>query len=153
MVDYASRPRHFILTPKRKPLGKAIARGSRTAIISQCLKQAEMRTVLVKKLGKLVQKELVHICSTKFKSTLLQHSKHDMTNFSWSSIIAEMKDHAPILLEILLAATHTKQRRSNQELVIAMCTAMLCKLRRAEMSTAQKVISMILYAGHSSKQV
>ena len=97
-------------------------------------------------------KELVHICSTKFKSTLLQHSKHDMTNFSWSSIIAEMKDHAPILLEILLAATHTKQRRSNQELVIAMCT-MLCKLRRAEMSTAQKVISMILYAGHSSKQV
>ena len=150
MVDYASRPHHFILTPKRKPLGKAIARGSRTAIISQCLKQAEMRTVLVKKLGKLVQKELVH---TKFKSTLLQHSKHDMTNFSWSSIIAEMKDHAPILLEILLAATHTKQRRSNQELVIAMCTAMLCKLRRAEINTAQKVISMILYAGHSSKQV
>ena len=118
-------PTSLYFDTKKKTSGKSIARGSRTAIISQCLKQAEMRTVLVKTLGKLVQKELLHICSTKFKSALLQHSKHDMTNFSWNSVIAEMKDHAPILLEILLAATHTKQRRSNQELVLQ-CVLLCC---------------------------
>lgn len=141
------------MTPRRKPLGKAIARGSRTAIIAQCLKQPEMRDILIKKVGKLVQNEVAYMCSNKFKSTQLQHSKDDLLKFSWSDIIKEMEKHAPVLLQLLLNATKTRRDRPNRELVISMCTAMLCKLRRANMSTFQKIVSLIMYAGHSSKKV
>ena len=37
--------------------------------------------------------------------------------------------------------------------MIAMCTAMMCKLRNSKVNAAQKIVSLILYGGHASKQV
>ena len=70
--------------------------------------------------------------------------------FNWSVIMEEMRDHAPVLLK---QSTRTKCPQPNRHSVIAMCVAMLCKLRCSDMSLVHKVISLILYAGHSSKQV
>ena len=121
--------------------------------MTQCFKQKEMLNVIFKKVGKMIQRELIKVCSNKFCSTLLKNSKQDLLDFSFNDVIEEMEASAPILWKLLLTATRTKRDRPNQDVVIAMCTSMLCKLRRADMSTAQKMVSLILYAGHSSKQV
>ena len=64
-----------------------------------------------------------------------------------------MQQHAPTFLEILLAATAIRCPRPNRDAVISMCSAMVCKLHRPQMSAAQKTLSLILYAGHASKKV
>ena len=46
----------------------------------------------------------------------------------------------------MLQHVYTRCNRPNRDAVIAMCTAMMCKLQRPEISTAQKTISLIIYA-------
>ena len=101
----------------------------------------------------MIQVEVEALCSDRVDSTLKHHSREELMNFKWSSIYGELQQHAPILLEVLLAATTTRYPRPNREAVISMCAAMICKLRRPQMSTAQKTLSLILYAGYASKQV
>lgn len=101
----------------------------------------------------MVQSEVQALCSDQVDSTLNHSSRDDLISLKWSDIYDEMQKHTPILLEILLAATTTRCPRPNRELLISMCGAMICKLRRPQMCTAQKILSLILYAGHASKQV
>ena len=77
-----------------------------------------------------------------------------------------MECYAPVLLNILKEATKLSKIRKNQAVkqvslaslpnkknaIIAMTTVILCKNRRP-MWLLQKIISLILQAGRSSKQV
>lgn len=65
----------------------------------------------------------------------------------------EISTRAPVLLRILTAATKTRKDRPNQFTVIGMCFALILKHRNPSLNLIQKIISLILYAGHSSKQV
>ena len=146
-VEYARKPQSYNLTPSRKQIGKAVARGSRLSIATQCLKDADTRKHIIHKVGKVVQSEVAALCSGKRKS------KEELTRFKFQDVIHEMQERAPTLLSILLDATKTWRSRPNQTAVITMCTAMIYKLRRPEMSVAQKILLLILYAGHSAKKV
>lgn len=97
----------------------------------------------------MVQCEIATSCN----SILRHNSKEQLLRFKWKDVNLEMKEHAPILLSLLHAATHTRRSRPNQEAEIAMRTAMLCKHWRPEMTATHKTLSLILYAGHASKQV
>ena len=52
---------------------------------------------------------------------------------------------------ILSSITKTKSERANQNAIIGMCATILLKHRYSKMSLVQKIISTILYAGHTSK--
>ena len=101
----------------------------------------------------MIKSEIEALCSDRVDSTLKHHSRDELMSFEWGSIYTELQQHAPILLEVLLAATSTRSPRPNREALISMCAAMMCKLRRPQMCTAQKTLSLILYAGHASKKV
>lgn len=146
-------PRIYTLTPSRKPIGKAVARGSRLSIASQCLNDEGVSKHVIKKICKIVHSEMEALCSDRVDSTLKHHSREELLSFSWGKIYDEMRQHAPTLLEILLAATATRCARPNREAVISLCSAVICKLRRPQMSAAQKTLSILLYAGHASKKV
>ena len=151
-IGYA-RPRSYnIHTPTRKHISKAVARGSKVAVALHCLEDKKVRQHIIRKIGKTVRGEIAKLCS---KSVTVLHKKkvNSFMEFSWSVILEEMRDHTPVLLEILKQSTSTARPRPNRHLIIAMCVAMLCKLRNSDMSLVHQVISLILYAGHSSKQV
>ena len=112
-----------------------------------------IRKHVIHKVGKVVQSEVASLCSGKRKSVFQCQMKEELTRFKFQDVIHEMQKYAPTLLSILLDATKTRRSRPNQTAVIAMCTAMICKLRRPEMSIVQKILSLILYAGHSAKKV
>lgn len=97
--------------------------------------------------------EIAKLCSQEAQSVLRSQSRESLMDFKWDMIVEEMNHHAPLLLEILKCCTSTKRPRVNRHSVIALCVAMLCKLRCSDMSLAHKVLSLILYAGHSSKKV
>lgn len=59
--------------------------------------------------------------------------------------------HAPTILAIFRACTG--KNKENSEGVIGLCFAMLLKLHYSRMSLVQKVISVLLLSGHTSKQV
>ena len=65
----------------------------------------------------------------------------------------ELLTNAPILMSILMESTKTKTVRANSQAVIATCVGLLVKHRFTKMCLIQKLVSLILYAGHANKQV
>ena len=49
--------------------------------------------------------------------------------------------------------TWTRNSYINRDAIIGICTAMLLKYRYSKMSLVQRILSIILYAGHSGKEV
>ena len=152
-IQYRQLQKKYLLTPSRRRIGRAVARGSRLAIVSHCLEDVVLRKHIIASIGKRVQAEVATLCSDKCNSVLRQHAKEQLLKFKLENFNQEMRAHAPTLLTLLQAATHTRHQRPNQQAVIATCAAMMCKLRRKEMNMVQKTLSLILYAGHASKQV
>lgn len=141
------------MTPSRKYMGRAVARCSKSAVVAEILKDPATKKHLMKRIGMLVRRELVLMCSKNTNSILSSQSMSDLKEFTWDKLLAELSINAPILLSILQSCTHTSITRPNQNAVIGMCCAILLKFRFSKMSMVQKIMSLILYAGNSGKQV
>lgn len=93
------------------------------------------------------------LCSPATKSILGSQCLSDLSDFTWKKLIGELEVHAPVLLTILKDATVTRNEKPNREAIIGMCAALLLKHRYYKMSLVQKILALILYSGHSGKQV
>ena len=130
---------------------KQIARGSTLSVAKHTLKDPVMRKTVVKGIGQMIRRELSALCIRAVPSVL---STGVLESFTWNNLIEELHKDAPVLLEILRVATKSTRHRSfNQNAIIGICSSILCRHRSARMSLIQKVISLILYAGHANKQV
>ena len=147
------KPRRYLLTPSRKPVGKALARGSRKSLIDKSMKDCVVRKYVFMKASRIAHAEITALCSDKQKSLLRKHSASDMKAFTWDALLAELQSSAPLLMSVLLGCTRTKRPRANRKAVIGMCAALLLRHRYEKMSLVQKLVSLILYTGHSGKQV
>lgn len=118
------------------------------------IKDPELCKYMLNKVGHMIQAEIAKLCTEKFALGLLEaRNKDDLVSFDWRKLTSVLEKHLPLLYHILLSATKTKTNRPNRDAVIGMCVAMICKLRRPKMSVVQKILSLVLYAGHSAKQV
>jgi hypothetical protein len=147
------QPRTYRLTPKRKRVGKAIARGSKKALAEECFKDPVIKKYMMAKLGKVFRSELGAMCSVKVSSILLKRSEDVYAEFSWDMLYAELKANAATFLSILESCTQTRRPRRNRKATIGICAAILLKYRFSKMSLVQRILSLILYAAHSGKQV
>ena len=147
------QPRQYSLTPSRKRMGKAVARGSKKAIVQECFKDTVTTKHVLNHLGKILRREMKAMVSDNTGSLLRSQEIESMQNFSWDVVLQELHAHAPNLLHLLNSITSTKTDRDNQKAIIGMCASILLKHRYSKMSLVQKILSVILYAGHTSKQV
>ena len=76
-----------------------------------------------------------------------------LKDFEWDTVIDELRNHAPVVLGILQAATKPRVPRANTNAVIGTFAAIILKQRNSKMSLLQKIISLLLYSGHTSIQV
>ena len=152
-MSYKPPKATYILTPQRKKLGKAVARRSHQSIAIECLRNKNSCSHAMIILCSMIYKEIKSFSSNKAQSTLEYQSQKSIYNWEWETVHMECSSHAPLLLRILTAATRTKLERRNQTMVIVMCFAMIVKLRNPSLNILQKIISLIPYSGHSSKQV
>ena len=142
-----------LATPHRRCISKAAARGHKKAVADQCFADEEIKPYIMKRLCQIIHGEIVSMCSWRVHSVLQNQSNEAIKNFKWNVFVNELKANAPTLYEVMLACTKTRQPRTNRLGVIAMSVAMLLKLRLSRMSLVHKIIGLILYAGHTEKQV
>ena len=118
-----------------------------------CLDDGLIRRYILEGVCKILRGEIAAMCSDQVESMLKSQDVDDLSTFTWDGVHSELEEHAPTLLQILHGCTTFRIPRPNQKAVIGLCAAVLCKYRRSSMSLFQKVMSLILYAGHSSKKV
>ena len=133
-------------------MGRAAARNSKYALVTEVFKNEAYREYVLKKIGVLVRRELTLIYSEHEKSILSSQSPAVLHEFTWDVLLNELSSNAPVFFSILNSCTRTRKRRYNQNAVIGICSAILLKFRSPMMNVVQKILSLILYAGHSRKQ-
>ena len=110
----------------------------------------------MKVMGRVLRSEVAAITSDDFSSITRNKSKESVKNFAHivNTIISELKSKAPTLLSILQSCLKTRKRQQeNSDAIVTVIASILCKHRRPSACIIQRIISLLLYSGHSSKQV
>ena len=116
-------------------------------------------------MGKLMSQELTNLASLKTNSMLRNRSCEALEVFSWKDLLVELERETPITLSLLKQCAQVKRRvhkphgegRSsghipNEEAAVGMCFAILTRARSQRMNLV-RLISILLYGSHASKQV
>lgn len=152
-VKYNARLYQYSLTPSRKNLGKHVARSNRQSIARHCWDDPIIRCHLLKILHTTLRKEIGTMCSDQTNSLLLDQSPDCLLEFKWDQLQSELGMHSPTLNSLLHACFSTRVPRENKAYLVCLCAALMLKNRRPSMSLLHKIVSLILFSGHCSKQV
>lgn len=124
--------------------------------MSHYLRIPSSRANVIAEVGKILVSEVQALCSDSFQSVLRSKDVNDLKTFTWDRVLSEAQDCAPTLLQLLESCTRPASGglpKPNRKAIIGLCICILCRYRRPSMSLFQKIISLILYSGHSAKQV
>ena len=136
----------------RRRICGPLIRSNFQSFATNVLKNVSAKKALLDALGRMLQKEVLSLCSTGSKSVLAEIPSKDLSGVV-QKIISEMQARAPTLLLLLGRAMKTRRPRPNTSMMMAFITSMMCKHRKASVCLLQRLVSLILFHGHSTKQV
>ena len=124
------------------------------------------RATCLKVLEKDIQKELTKVASKKSGSSCLhQKTLGALQSFTWEKLHQELKSKAPTFYRVLIGCVNVHRRKQTDKtslpkthcpgnsIVLGMCAALLLWHRNQHLNLVQRIISLILYSGHTGKQV
>lgn len=127
------------------------------SVAIECVKDKQTRKHVVSAVGQVIRKEIKELCSNRVSSVQRLRDVKSLQDFSWDTIVDEAAQHAPNLVHLLVECTKKGKKRMttriNQKSIIGICISLICKHQNHKMSLVQKMLGLILYAGHSAKQV
>ena len=154
VVSYAKKPKYFHLTRSLKKLGRFVGRGSKQSIARAAVNNKSLLPQLVCALCSAIRKELKSLCSDKHDSILRLKSKPALENFTWKTVWLELEQNAPTFLALLVGLLPaSKHQLDSVRPALCMCASILLKLTNQKMDLVQTVVSLVLKAGHATKQV
>ncbi len=151
-----------------KRLGRSVGRRNRKSIARQAVMDDRICNKLLHYLGRKLAKEMKCMCSMKTNSVLRAKDPTSLQKFNFKALIEEMRSVAPKTLSLLRScianrkrsrATNvktkgrTKSRVFDCDNVVGVCCALLLRGRSQRMNLLQRLVSCVLYSGHSSKKV
>ena len=125
------------------------------SVAVECVRDKMTRKHVIKALSQHIRKELKELCSRHIMSIQRSRDPGALKSFSWDAIVNEAAKYAPTLIELLTGCTMKgpKTSKAAQKHMIGVCLSLLCKYRNPKMTLFQRMLSLILYAGHSAKKV
>lgn len=110
--------------------------------------------IAVKLAAHVRRNEVVPLSSDNHDSFLRLKSKPAIEHFTWESVWIELQKNAPILMSLLTNLIPQSKRNSEESKPpLCMCASILLKLQNPKMNLVQSMVSLVLKAGHATKQV
>ncbi len=117
------------------------------------MKDNVVKKHIIRLVSNIVHVEMKKLCSESAQSVLCKSDPETIKLFSWKTLKCELAAVAPVLNRVLESTGVTHKNRPNFDAVVCLCVALLARNRNPKMSLVAKIFSLILYAGHSSKEV
>lgn len=127
------------------------ARSSMRTLTNECFSDERTLHFITLKIGRIVRTKIKKLSN--LESILCSQSVEELKEFKFESNYQELQNNAPLLHSIFLSATKTRTPRDNQMVVISVCISILLKYRFKRLNLFQRMLSLVLYAGHCSKVV
>ena len=150
------------LTHSMKKVGRSVGRRKCGPIAKQVMSHPRIRPFILKRVGRLIRKDMERMCSVKVSSVLRKRTPTAMKSFSWGDLMDELERFSPVFYQLLKECVHRKRRKvskrgtsyaADDATVIGMCAAILLRHRNTHMNLVQRIISTLLYSGHAPKQI
>ena len=146
--------RYFHLTGSLKKIGKYVGRGNKRSIAAAVVQNVVLRREVVVCLCREMQREIRNICSDTHDSILRMTSKPALENFTWDRVWQELLAKSPLLAATLTGLLPaSKKMHSNVIPALCVCASIILKLQNQKVNVVQTMISLVLKAGHATKQV
>lgn len=154
-----------------KILVKGIFRKNYRTVARQALNHPTISSHIFSLIGHNIQKEMTVLCAKRTRSILRESSEEKLLSFSWDKLAKELETHSPTLFAILNSCVSIKRRRrkmmskktghakkfkprqASNTMVLGIVASILLRHRNQHMNLIQRIVSLILHNGHSSKQV
>ena len=149
-----------------KTLTRSIGKRRHSSIARQAMRNRKIRKQILRLLKADIQKEMTLMSALKTGSVLRDSSVNAVKKFTFEAVDSDLEKYAPTLFSVLkgyvevkrrkCATACKKARRSNQpsnSTILGMCASILLRHKNANMNLFQRVVSVLLNAGHVSKQV
>ena len=147
-VQYDNYSRNYRLTPSRSKVGRALGRRS-SSYVKRASESKKNHRQFVDYIRSVCKEEIKALCSD---SVLLKTAKDNLVSFDFQRIMADLREKAPVISEILASCVPVKSNLS-RDVITAVCVGILCKARRPSACLLQQLCSIFLYTGHAGKQV
>lgn len=141
-----------LTTPRRSRLTSLVVRGTAKSVARYCMAHPYYSKAMIQEAARQMIHELKVACSDTANSILSSKETSALLYFDWKLIADEAKQHSPMffaLLESMFDFCNELQKST----LIGVVYAIVCQSYRETMNLFQRLISVILYAGHCSKQV
>ncbi len=152
-IHYKSVAKSFKITPSRRKICKPLIRRNFQSFSIKCFENIVTRKAIIKKICGMLRQEVSAICSDNYSTVMRDKNSEALIEFDFAKIIEEMELKTPTLLYFLQNCLKANTPRGNEKAVLAIIASMIFKHRRSSCSLLQRIISLILYAGHTAKQV
>ena len=127
----------------------------------QVMRHKRIKEGILRETGRIFRTEMKQLCKMNPPSMLRDNSLDALTSFTWDAFVGELQERCPTLLQCLQQATKRKRRVSKarksyaiqDNTVIGLCAAIIMRHRHVRMNLVQRIISLLLYSEHTSKQV
>ena len=149
------KPQHYRMEGSVKKLGKSLVRGKIKNLLKRLLLNDGMQKEACIIVGRVVRKEIKFLCSDTHNSIQREQSKASIGFLAGiPTVWCELQSKAPLLLLILQNCfLKSKATSDGMKAIFCMFISMLLKTRNSKMCMVQAMITLVLYAGHTEKQV
>ena len=147
------RNRYFHLSGSLKRIGKYVGRGNRRSIAAAIVQNTTLRGEVISLLCREAQQEIKKLCSDSHDSILRMTSKPALENFTWERVWQELQLNTPLLANFLTGFLPKSKEASCFLPALCVCASIVIKLQNQKVNVVQSMISLLLKAGHATKQV
>ena len=126
-----------------------MVRGKPSSVANHVMKDQRYRPFVLAAVGKAISNEVINLCSDGVSSILRKANKEDLSSFTWDKVLEEAKQFSPCLFEILKNSLKAQGCKSVKGMIISL----FCLSQNSTMNVVQKLVALVLYGGHCSKQV
>jgi hypothetical protein len=148
-----------ITAQQRIKLFSEIMKGTLEQVAKVFFKIPEMERCIKGIFLKRIDEQCKSLCAIKKQPSVLrtpreQHKELSST-FQWNTILHEMKTRVPDLLDVLTTVSGPVREEKDSKKVprVAMAYSILMNTRNRHLTLVQKIIGVVLCAGHVTKKV
>lgn len=144
--------RKFNVPRKYKKMVQSIRYRHSPYTVRTMLKASPLKRTVISQLSTTIRRECAAMCSRNHGDSVLRLlSVLELKDFSWNTLLQELKKEAPTLLQLLTAAS--SRHACTNPGIVGMAASLLLYGRNPQLCVPQALNSVLLYAGHTAKVV
>ena len=135
-----------------RKLTNAVRTGVPSVVVDVMYSVPSLKTIFKANILQELNEKCTELCKKNTPSVLRKNQYPDMAGFDWNSILNEISQRCPLLLDVMTTTIGSKLK-PNTIPSICLCYGILMQKQNHDLSLIQRINTILLAEGNAKKQV